>query len=58
VLIDASVVRMVLVPALMSILGARAWYLPRWLDRIIPDLQLEGPIEPVQAPEPEEELTS
>ena len=58
VLIDASVVRMVLVPALMSILGARAWYLPRWLDRIIPDLQLEGPIEPVQAPEPEEELAS
>jgi putative drug exporter of the RND superfamily len=55
VLIDASVVRMVLVPALMSILGARAWYLPRWLDRIIPDLQLEGPIEPVQAAEPEPE---
>ena len=51
VLIDASVVRMVLVPALMSILGAHAWYLPRWLDRIIPDLQLEGPIEPV-APRP------
>ena len=42
VLIDASVVRMVLVPAVMSILGDRAWWLPRWLDRIIPDLQLEG----------------
>jgi RND superfamily putative drug exporter len=50
VLIDASIVRMMLVPALMSILGAHAWYLPRWLDRIIPDLQLEGPIE---EPEPE-----
>ena len=58
VLIDASVVRMVLVPALMSILGAHAWYLPHWLDRIIPDLQLEGPIEPVQAPEPESEPES
>jgi RND superfamily putative drug exporter len=46
VLIDASVVRMVLVPALMSILGARAWWLPHWLDRIIPDLQLEGSVEP------------
>ena len=45
VLIDASVVRMVLVPALMTILGAHAWYLPRWLDRIIPDLQLEGSVE-------------
>ncbi len=54
VLIDASVVRMVLVPALMSILGAHAWWLPRWLDRIIPDLQLEGPIEEL-APEPESE---
>ncbi|MFC4785378.1 MMPL family transporter [Nocardioides sp. MAHUQ-72] len=53
VLIDASVVRMVLVPALMSILGARAWWLPRWLDRVIPDLQLEGSVEPVvAAPEP------
>ena len=55
VLIDASVVRMVLVPALMSILGPHAWWLPRWLDRIIPDLQLEGPIEPVPATEPESE---
>jgi len=55
VLIDASVVRMVLVPALMSILGAHAWWLPRWLDRVIPDLQLEGPIEPVPAAEPESE---
>jgi putative drug exporter of the RND superfamily len=52
VLIDASIVRMMLVPALMSILGPHAWWLPRWLDRIIPDLQLEGPIEePEPAPE-------
>jgi RND superfamily putative drug exporter len=55
VLIDASVVRMVLVPALMSILGAHAWYLPHWLDRVIPDLQLEGPVEPVPSPQPEPE---
>ena len=57
VLIDASVVRMVLVPALMSILGRSAWWLPSWLDRIIPDLQLEGPIEPVAAEEPEDTRT-
>ena len=53
VLVDASVVRMVLVPALMSILGAHAWWLRGWLDRVIPDLQLEGELEPVpEAPEP------
>jgi putative drug exporter of the RND superfamily len=49
VLIDASVVRMVLVPSVMTLLGDRAWWLPRWLDRIIPDIQLEGG----PAPEPE-----
>ena len=54
VLIDASIVRMILVPALMSILGPHAWWLPRWLDRIIPDLKLEGPIEESE-PEPEAE---
>ncbi|MFC5263423.1 MMPL family transporter [Kribbella qitaiheensis] len=42
VLIDASIVRMVLVPSVMTLLGERAWWLPRWLDRIIPDIQLEG----------------
>ncbi len=42
VLIDATVVRMCLVPALMSILGDRAWWIPRWLDRILPRLDIEG----------------
>ncbi len=46
VLIDATVVRMVLVPAAMSLLGDAAWWIPRWLDRVLPDLQLEGPTEP------------
>ncbi|HEY3507270.1 MAG TPA: MMPL family transporter [Actinocatenispora sp.] len=41
VLIDASVVRMMLVPAVMSLLGDRAWWLPRWLDRIVPHVELE-----------------
>jgi putative drug exporter of the RND superfamily len=36
------VVRMCLVPALMSILGDRAWWIPRWLDRILPKLDIEG----------------
>jgi len=34
-------VRMVLVPAVMQILGDRSWWLPRWLDRMIPRAQLE-----------------
>jgi RND superfamily putative drug exporter len=42
VLIDATVVRMCLVPALMSILGDRAWWIPRWLDKILPHLDIEG----------------
>jgi putative drug exporter of the RND superfamily len=42
VLIDASVVRMILVPALMTLLGARAWWIPRWLDRVVPNVSIEG----------------
>ncbi len=42
VLIDASVVRMVLVPAIMSVLGRRAWWMPRWLEPVVPHLKLEG----------------
>jgi RND superfamily putative drug exporter len=49
VLIDASIVRMVLVPSVMTLLGDRAWWLPGWLDRIIPDIQLEGGPQPAPA---------
>ncbi len=42
VLIDAFVVRMTLTPALMHLLGDRAWWIPRWLDRLLPDLDVEG----------------
>ena len=42
VLIDAFVIRMTLMPALMHLLGEKAWYLPRWLDKILPDLDVEG----------------
>jgi RND superfamily putative drug exporter len=41
VLIDATVVRMVLVPAVMQLLGDRNWWLPSWLDRAIPQIELE-----------------
>ena len=42
VFLDASLVRMLLVPATMELLGERNWWLPRWLDRIIPNLNVEG----------------
>ena len=42
-LLDATVVRMLLVPATMELLGDRNWWLPRWLDRILPHLDVEGP---------------
>ena len=54
VLLDVTLVRMVLVPAAMSLLGHRAWWLPAWLDRILPTIDLEGG-EPV-APDWDEEL--
>ena len=42
VLLDVTLVRMVLVPAAMSLLGHRAWWLPAWLDRLLPVIDLEG----------------
>jgi len=42
VLLDVTLVRMVLVPAAMSLLGHRAWWLPKWLDRVLPNIDLEG----------------
>ena len=42
VLFDAFLVRMLMVPALMHLLGKSAWYLPKWLDRILPNVDVEG----------------
>ena len=42
VAIDAFVVRMTIVPAVMALLGRSAWYLPRWLDRLLPNVDVEG----------------
>ena len=42
VFIDATLVRMVLVPSTMSLLGSANWWVPRWLDRILPHMDLEG----------------
>jgi len=42
VLIDAFIIRMTLVPAVMVLLGDKAWWMPRWLDRILPVVDVEG----------------
>ena len=42
VALDAFVVRMTVVPAVMALLGRHAWYLPAWLDRLLPNVDVEG----------------
>jgi RND superfamily putative drug exporter len=42
VFFDAFVVRMTQIPALMYLLGEKAWWLPRWLDRLLPKVDVEG----------------
>ncbi|WP_210495333.1 MMPL family transporter [Patulibacter sp. SYSU D01012] len=42
ILLDAFLVRMTLIPALMALLGTKAWWLPRWLDRLLPNIDIEG----------------
>ena len=42
VLLDATLVRMVLVPATMELLGARNWWIPKWLDKVLPRINVEG----------------
>ena len=42
ILVDALVVRMTLIPAAMTLLGSAAWWLPRWLDRALPSVDIEG----------------
>ncbi|MEW2634981.1 MMPL family transporter [Streptomyces sp. NPDC048389] len=54
VLIDATVVRLLLVPATMTLLGRAAWWAPRWLDRLLPhvDTEGEGPVAAGRGPAP------
>jgi RND superfamily putative drug exporter len=42
VLLDATVIRLLLVPATMRLLGDANWWLPGWLDRILPNFDIEG----------------
>jgi RND superfamily putative drug exporter len=45
ILTDALVVKMTLVPAFLTWLGEKSWYIPRWLDRLLPDITIEPPHE-------------
>jgi putative drug exporter of the RND superfamily len=58
ILTDALIVRMTLVPALLTLLRERSWYIPRWLDRLLPNLTIEAPHERAEPgasqPEPAE----
>jgi RND superfamily putative drug exporter len=65
VILDATVVRCLLVPALMILMGKFNWYMPRWLDRLVPHISIEGeeffkererPAPEVLEPEPEPAL--
>src|SRR6187431_1960607 len=43
ILTDALVVKMTLIPAFMTLIGEKTWYMPRWLDRLLPDITIEPP---------------
>jgi putative drug exporter of the RND superfamily len=56
ILTDALIVRMTLVPAFLTLLGEKSWYIPRWLDRLLPNITIEPPHksgEPLPVTEPE-----
>ena len=63
ILLDATVVRLLLVPATMHLMGRFNWWLPRWLDRLLPELHIEGrperylPVSAAPASRPREELS-
>ena len=51
VAVDASLVRMLIVPSTMELLGSRNWWLPGWLDRVLPNLNVEGSAGVARSPE-------
>ena len=55
VLVDATLIRLVLVPATMKLLGNANWWFPKWLDRLAPNIDIEGE-QWLPAPEHEADL--
>jgi putative drug exporter of the RND superfamily len=51
ILVDATIIRMVLVPATMQILGRSTWWLPGWLDRRLPEFHVEAPADAEELPD-------
>ncbi len=51
IFVDATIVRMVLVPSVMQLLGRANWWIPAWLDRVLPTLGAEVEVPPVEVPE-------
>ena len=51
ILVDATLVRMVLVPSVMQLLGRANWWMPAWLDRVLPRIGVEAEVAPVPAAE-------
>jgi RND superfamily putative drug exporter len=65
VILDATIVRCLLVPAVMVMMGKANWYMPHWLDRLVPRISIEGAEffkardqTPVTATDPEPELVA
>ncbi len=56
ILLDATIVRMLLVPATMELLGDKNWWLPRWLDKLLPNIDVEGHNAPHPEPDGEPEV--
>jgi RND superfamily putative drug exporter len=54
ILTDALIIRLTLIPALLALLGEKTWFIPRWLDKALPNITIEPPAagEPAAAPEP------
>ena len=53
ILIDATIVRLLLVPSVMYLLGTASWWLPKWLGRLLPRIDVEGAPEPPAAAGPD-----
>ncbi len=57
ILIDVLIVRLIIAPAVVTLLGDKAWWLPSWMDRLLPDVSLEGHlVESLDAPEKRTEV--
>jgi RND superfamily putative drug exporter len=51
IFVDATIVRIFLVPSTMELLKEANWWMPKWLDRVLPHISVEGPVERTRLPE-------